>query len=157
MKLATHVAFSSSIAAALALLAGCPASCAWYAAWSSALVNIALDLLGHEVRGGRPRRTAFSHSFVGPLAFSTVFMTSALLAPPPEALAAIIAILVGSYSHLALDAVTEGGVYPYWPLSSKRWRLASLPYNHPTANKLAMLMGALALLTSLLVRGLPSL
>ncbi len=154
MKLATHVSVGFSVAAALAVLLGCSVSCAWYAGFTAALINIAVDMLGHEVRGGRPRRTAFSHSLVGPLAFSLAFILPVFLAPPWEALAATISILGGAYTHLLLDAVTEGGIYPYWPLSRRRWRLAGLRYNHVAANTAAILSGALLLAAALAARGL---
>ncbi len=154
MKLATHVSVGFSVAAALAVLFGCSVSCAWYTGLAAALVNIAVDMLGHEVKGGIPRRTAFSHSLVGPFFFSLAFILPALLAPPHEAVAATISILGGVYTHLLLDAVTEGGIYPYWPFSRRRWRLAGLRYNHVAANTVAILSGALLLAVALAMRGL---
>ena len=156
MKLATHIAVGFSLAAAVSLILGCSAACSWYTGFSAAVVNIAIDMLGHEVRGGWPRRTAFSHSLFGPLVYSTAFILPVLLAPPREAAAAATSILVGSYSHLLLDAVTEGGIYLYWPLSRKRWRIAGYRYNHPLLNSLAAVASAALLLAAVTARlGLP--
>ncbi len=148
MKLSTHVAVGGSLSAAAALLLGCSLPCAWYAAFSSMLVNIGMDVLGHESRPV-PRRTRLSHSPVGPLLFAIPLLLPLLEAPVREALAAAVALLLGAYSHLVLDAVTEGGVYRS-PFSPRRVRIASYPYNHPLLNNLAVALSALLLAAALL-------
>ena len=150
MKLATHIAVGSSLAAAAALLLGCCYACAWFAAMAAAAANIAIDVFGHE-RRPYPRRTRLMHSPLGPLLASLPFLAALAPAPPLDALRAAASILLGSYSHLLLDAVTEGGVYRS-PFSDRRWRLARLPYNHPAANTLATVLAALLLAAALATR-----
>ena len=138
MRLGTHIVFAAGVAAATAALLGCKV-CIPYAILASTLVNISIDVLGHEVRAGRPRRTAFSHSLVGPLVFSFPFIYPVLATPATPA------ILAGAYSHLLLDAVTEGGIYAAWPFKKKRYRLARIRYNNTLANMLAMIAGIMLL------------
>jgi len=151
LKLSTHIAVGGSLAAAVALLLGCGLDCTWYAVVSAIVANLAVDMLGHESRP-YPRRTRLSHSPVGPLLFSLPLLLPPLLqAPPGDALRAAASVLVGAYSHLLLDAVTEGGVYRS-PFSGRRFRLASLPYNHPLLNSVAVLASAVLLLAVLAYR-----
>ncbi len=150
MKLATHVAVGSSLAAALALLLGCSYQCAWFAAMAAAAANVAIDVFGHE-RRPYPRRTRLMHSPLGPLIATLPFIAAAAPAPPLDLVRVSISMLLGAYSHLLLDAVTEGGIYRS-PFSDKRWRLAKLPYNHPVANAAATVAAALLLAAVLVTR-----
>ncbi len=140
LRLYTHIAVGSSTAIIISTLLGLGARDALYAALAAALANLLIDRLGHE-KGPVPRRRPLLHSPLGP-PLATLAATPLLAAAPNPPLAAI-AALAGAYTHLPLDAVTEGGIYTGPGRRAKRVRLARLPYDHPTANTLATLAATL--------------
>lgn len=56
--------------------------------------------------------------------------------------------LISYLSHLLLDLITRGGVELLWPISEKRFRIASLKYDDKYANILLSIAGALLIIAT---------
>ncbi len=120
--------------------------------WLAFATNSIIDVLGHAERSGRPVRSIWTHSVLtAPIWGAASALASAYLidiifsqtmTAPQTFFAAGLGIMF-AYSHLLLDALTEGGVY----LARRRVALAHLRYDNPILN------GAFAALGVLLVFG----
>jgi len=114
------------------------------AALLSGVVNALIDAGGHERRGGVVYRTRVSHSVetVALVSFALgVLAALALGSPPLEAVKAGAAVALGGLSHLALDAVTPGGVY----FRGRRVRLPLFNWDSPEPNLAFTVAGVLLL------------
>ncbi|HID41810.1 MAG TPA: metal-dependent hydrolase [Pyrodictium sp.] len=159
MKLRTHVITGFSLAVSTALYTGFDATGAFMLGVLGGVVNIVIDLPGHKYR----RRTPWSHSFLGAsliaLVVYTIIYILALMEPSSvdivagNELASYISVLAASWSHLLLDMVTEGGIFPWWPFRRSRLRLAMLNYDDPMANSIAILASVALLLHAVGVAG----
>ena len=147
----THVIFTLGLIALLAAWLGLGIVITLLAAaWLAAVVNYIIDAAGHEVRNGRMRRTAGTHSLTGATAVGAaagLLPTLVILLAAPGAVDGYYGPLlllevtalgaVAGLSHLLLDAPTEGGIY----YRGRRWALAHWRYNNPAANGLFALLG----------------
>lgn len=108
------------------------------------LLQVLIDAISHEVKGGYVRRTKLLHSPSG------VSVFSALLASPAaaalnwlglvgwvDAAKLILAAVASGLSHLLLDALNPGGIY----VKGKRVRLLNVPYDNPELNYLITSIG----------------
>jgi hypothetical protein len=118
--------------------------------WLALAINEVIDVLGHLTRSGA--RSFWTHSvFTAPVwgvavAIGSVSLLDRVLgqAMPPSQILFVSGIgVIMAYSHLLLDALTEGGIY----LGRRRIALAHLRYNNVVLN------GAFAALGILLVFG----
>jgi hypothetical protein len=118
--------------------------------WLAFATNEAIDVLGHFKRGGMPIRSFWTHSvFTAPLwgvavALVTVYFLDRIVdlgMPASQAVLLYALSVVIAYSHLLLDALTEGGIF----LGRRRVALTHFRYNNPIIN------GAFAALGILLV------
>jgi hypothetical protein len=118
--------------------------------WLAIATNQVIDRLGHSARGGMSTRSFWTHSiFTAPvwgiaLALASVYLLDVVVGQPMTTSQTLLAVWLGTvmaYSHLLLDALTEGGVY----LGRRRAALAHMRYNNPALN------GAFAALGILLV------
>jgi Protein of unknown function (DUF1286) len=107
--------------------------------WLAFVTNEVIDVLGHITRGGVPVRSFWTHSvFTAPVwgiaaAMASVYLADMIAGQTLAASQAMLAAALGAvlaYSHLLLDALTEGGVY----LGRRRVALAHLRYNNPILN-----------------------
>jgi hypothetical protein len=89
-------------------------------AWLGACIGFVIDILGHSPRGNRQVRSWVTHSLVTAplwgvlLGVATTFVLTNPLPPMsmnPLLELSIVLGIVAAYSHLLLDALTEGGVY----------------------------------------------
>jgi hypothetical protein len=151
LKTITHLLFSMGVGVSLLYRVEGP-SLLYLAltAWLVFATNEAIDVLGHFNRGGMPARSFWTHSvFTAPLwgiavCAATVYFLDrvvGLRTPPLQAVFLYALAVVIAYSHLFLDALTEGGVF----LGRRRVALAHFRYNNPILN------GAFAALGILLV------
>ncbi len=142
--------FGSGLAGASAAILGCGALCVLLSALLAGVLNALIDAGGHERRGRYVYRTKLTHSLetVAPLGFASGLLAAlALEAGTLEALVAASATAVGALSHLALDAVTPGGVYAF----GRRVRLPLFNWDSPEPN-LAFTVAGVMLLAYSLVR-----
>lgn len=135
MKLATHAVFTAGILALILRAVGVEPWRALWEAWAvSILANVVIDFLGHRGR----RRSPLTHTPLRSLAWG------ALSSAPAVYLAhSYLPLLAGALAgplHLALDVVTEHGIYICNP-KCRRFALAHVRYNDPLANALAVLLG----------------
>jgi hypothetical protein len=115
--------------------------------WLALATNKLIDALGHRIsRDGLPVRSFWTHSiFTAPIwgisaALVSFYLLDMLLGQAmgtPQTLFAAGLGLVLAYSHLLLDALTEGGVF----LGRKRIALAHLRYNNPILNGVFAALG----------------
>lgn len=103
--------------------------------WLAFATNEVIDMLGHVTKGGRPTRSSWTHSvFTAPAwgaaaALASAYAVDLVLG---RAMTTSQALFVGglgalfAYSHLLLDALTEGGVY----LGRRRVALAHVRYDN---------------------------
>jgi hypothetical protein len=107
--------------------------------WLAFATNEAIDVLGHFKRGGMPIRSFWTHSvFTAPLwgvavALVTVYFLDRIVdlgMPASQAVLLYALAVVIAYSHLMLDALTEGGIF----LGRRRVALAHFRYNNPIIN-----------------------
>jgi Protein of unknown function (DUF1286) len=116
--------------------------------WLALATNKLIDALGHRTsRDGLPVRSFWTHSiFTAPIwcisaALVSFYLLDVLLLGQamgaPQTLFAAGLGLVLAYSHLLLDALTEGGVF----LGRKRIALAHLRYNNPILNGVFAALG----------------
>jgi len=156
----THVVFTFGLIALAAERLGLGIAYALPAAlWLAAVVNYVIDAVGHEVRNGRRRRTAATHSLTGAAAVGAVAgfapTLAILLAVPgavsiyygPLLLLEVTALgVMAGLSHLLLDALSEGGIY----YRGRRWAIAHWRYDDGAVNGLFALLGILMFAAALL-------
>jgi uncharacterized protein DUF1286 len=118
------------------------------AVWLAFATNEVIDVLGHFNRGGRPSRSFWTHSVLTApvwgitVAVATVYFLDRIVGLGMQPLQAIFLYALGAvlaYSHLLLDAVTEGGVF----LGRRRVALAHFGYNNPVLNGVFAALGVL--------------
>jgi len=112
------------------------------------LTNLLIDRLGHSKSEGVMRRTWLTHSLLtapawGAVAWGltlTVFLALRGFYPPEPILLAFFMSLGGmaGWSHLLLDALTEGGVFGF---SRRREALAHFSYDNVPLNLSFCLLG----------------
>jgi hypothetical protein len=116
--------------------------------WLAFATNEVIDRLGHSARGGMSVRSFWTHSiFTAPvwgvaLALASVYLLDALIGQPMTPSQTLLAAWLGTvmaYSHLLLDALTEGGVY----LGRRRAALAHMRYNNLVLNGAFAALGVL--------------
>ena len=144
MKLSTHIITGASAAAMVAILVSGLSKELITSVVLAILINWLIDL-GH-VRGRYgPRRSAFTHSLMGVTAVSLIVYVAFYLIKNISPLSidvdltVLIAMEVCGLTHLFLDSLTEGGIYPLWPFSGRRYALAHIDYDDPIANSLAII------------------
>jgi hypothetical protein len=116
--------------------------------WLAFATNELIDVLGHATRGGRPVRSFRTHSvFSAPwwgiaAALVSAYTLDAILGQAMTTSQALFVCGLGvifAYSHLLLDAITEGGVY----LGRRRVALAHLRYDNLVLNGAFTALGML--------------
>jgi len=119
--------------------------------WLAFATNWVIDFLGHASRGGISKRSFRTHSvFLAPIwgittAFASAFLLDAVIGQKMTAVEAIYLAGLGAvlaFSHLLLDALTEGGVF----FGTRRIALAHLRNNNVIANAAFSALGILLLL-----------
>jgi hypothetical protein len=117
MKMVTHLVFGAGSVAAFAFMLPVDLRLS-LAVVLSLLVNYAIDELGHMTKRGLMVRSPVTHSvFTAPLWGGAVGYlvwlvgASLSLVGPSLEWPTMILGMVAAYSHLLLDAVTEGGVF----------------------------------------------
>ncbi|MGH9920327.1 MAG: hypothetical protein ACRD6W_15850, partial [Nitrososphaerales archaeon] len=107
-----------------------------------------IDILGHVTKGGRPVRSFWTHSvFTAPLwgiaaAFVSVYLLDAIISEAMTTSQTVFVCGLGiviAYSHLLLDALTEGGVY----FGRRRVALAHFRYDNLILNGAFTALGVL--------------
>jgi Protein of unknown function (DUF1286) len=154
LKAITHDVFSLGVGLYLVCHVGRPpdAPVLVLVVWLAFATNEVIDVLGHVARVGRPVRSFWTHSvFTAPIWGIAVALASAYLlttifgqastTPQTFFIAGLGTVL--AYSHLLLDALTEGGVY----LGRRRIALAHMRYNNPMLNGAFVLLGLLLAIT----------
>ncbi len=152
MKALTHDIFSLGVGLYLVLHVERSPSILYLllVVWLAFVTNELIDVLGHVTRGDLPVRSFWTHSvFTAPAwgvaaAVTSVYLLDVMTGQALTATQALFAAGLGTvlaYSHLLLDALTEGGVY----LGRRRAALAHLRYDNLILN------GAFAALGLLLV------
>jgi len=121
--------------------------------WLALATNEVIDVLGHFTRGGVPVRSFWTHSvFTAPIwgiivAIPSVYLLDRIIGqgmtPSQTFLVSGLGALL-AYSHLLLDAFTEGGVY----LVRRRVALAHLRYNNLIINGAFAALGLLLVFTA---------
>ncbi len=149
MKRDTHIAFSVGLVLLFGGLINADSTALGVAVAVTVLVNVFVDMVGHERRGGYVTRSAWSHS----IAFVSI-VSLALTALLCYALGLggwqpYMLSLLGGLSHLVLDALTPAGVAPFWPFSSRRLR-GPIRYDDRVANVSLQLLGVLMVIAGLL-------
>ena len=116
--------------------------------WLAFATNDVIDRLGHSARGGMRIRSFWTHSiFTAPvwgvaLALASAYLLDVLIGQPITTSQALLAAWLGTvmaYSHLLLDALTEGGVF----LWRRRAALAHMRYNNQVLNGAFAALGVL--------------
>lgn len=161
MKLVTHVIVGVGVAVLTSAHLGCGLHLVAISGVAGAVAQYLVDGLGHERVGAVPRRTAATHSPEGATFLSLLlWVATAVLAyqaglnPAPACTLTLgLAIWLATLSHLALDLVTEGGVYTSIR-SGRRVKLLSLPYDDPLLNGAVQLIGAAMIAASMAELGL---
>ncbi len=115
--------------------------------------NEVIDVFGHVARNGRPARSPWTHSiFTAPAwgagaALASEYLLGQVLGltltAPDILLVAGLGVVV-AYTHLLLDALTEGGVF-FW---RRRIALAHLRYDNLILNWTFSALGLLLLFAS---------
>jgi hypothetical protein len=115
--------------------------------WLGLAVNVVIDVFGHGLRGGVGNRSFLTHSVFtapvwgGAVAVLSVYVPVRFQVLPIGLWEAVFIVVMGvliAYSHLFLDALTEGGVY--W--GRRRVALAHMRYNNRILNAVFLLIGA---------------
>jgi hypothetical protein len=121
--------------------------------WSAFATNALIDVLGHVNKGGRPVRAFWTHSILlAPLwgiavSVASLYVLDAVTGLDMNALQAVFAAGLGAvlaYSHLLLDALTEGGVF----FARRRIALAHLRNNNLVLNAAFAGLGVVLLLAT---------
>lgn len=164
MLIKTHVIFSSGLLLFIGtLITHDPGSVFVYALTVSAVANVLIDKLGHEIINvnGKlvSRRTPLTHTWfrsvlwgslvsilLSPLLFITMSGTGFQLSKTVLTLL-VYGIIVGP-SHMLLDVFTEKGIYVKKDGKWVRFALAHFRYNDPTVNGLAVFVGFLLGITA---------
>lgn len=161
MKLATHVIVGAGVAVFTSTHLGCGLQLVAVSGAAGAAIQYLVDMLGHERVGAVPRRTEATHSPEG-ATFLSLLVWAASVAVSYQAgwgltlactLAMGLAVWLAAMSHLALDLVTEGGVYPSLR-SRKRVKILGFPYDDPLLNGATQLLGAALMVASMAKLGL---
>jgi hypothetical protein len=154
LKAITHDFFSVGVAFYLLVRIGGQSSLLYLllVVWLAFTTNEVIDRLGHSARGGMSSRSFWTHSiFTAPvwgivLAIGSVYLLDMVIGQSMTISQTLFAVGFGTvlaYSHLLLDAFTEGGVY----LGRRRVALAHMRYNNVILN------GAFAVIGILLIFG----
>ena len=150
MKAITHDAFSLGVGLYFAYHVDQPPTLTLLVlvVWLAFATNELIDVLGHATRGGRPVRSFWTHSvFTAPAwgiaaALLSAYLLDVVLGQAMTARQALFVAGLGiimAYSHLLLDALTEGGVY----LGRRRVALAHLKYDNLVLNGAFTALGIL--------------
>ncbi|MDA4136456.1 MAG: DUF1286 domain-containing protein [Thaumarchaeota archaeon] len=150
MKAITHDAFSFGVSLYLAYHVDQSPTLALLilVVWLAFATNELIDVLGHVTKGGRPVRSFWTHSvFTAPLWGLAAALVSAYILDiiVGQAITTFQAVFIGglgiviAYSHLLLDALTEGGVY----LGRRRVALAHFRYDNLILNGAFTALGVL--------------
>jgi hypothetical protein len=149
LKAITHLLFSVGVGVSLLYRVEGPTPL--YLAltvWLAFATNQVIDVLGHFNKGGMPARSFWTHSvFTAPLwgiavALVTIYFLDRIVGmgmPASQAVLLYALAVVIAYSHLLLDALTEGGVF----LGRRRVALAHFRYNNPALNAAFAALGVL--------------
>jgi membrane-bound metal-dependent hydrolase YbcI (DUF457 family) len=156
MKRSTHVIFSAGLASYVSKIVGLPLHDIALIAMFAGVMQYIIDAVSHETiyAGNRKivRRTPLFHSPSGALVIAVAFsvLISYILKPGPAAIAAIfVVMLISSFSHLALDLLTEKGIYVHGRrVRRKRWAST----RNPLLNFLFSALGLLLLVEAFLPR-----
>jgi len=156
VKLVTHVIVGAGVAVFASAHLGCGLQFVAVAGAAGTVIQYLVDMLGHERVGAVPRRTEATHSPEGATFLSLLVWVAAVAVSYQAgwgltlacALALGLAVWLAAMSHLALDLVTEGGVYPSLR-SRRRVRLLGLPYDDPLVNGATQLVGAVLIVASM--------
>jgi hypothetical protein len=156
LKAVTHLAFSVGVGVFLVCrIEGPTLLYLALTAWLAFATNEAIDMLGHFSRGGTPVRSFWTHSvFTAPLwgilvALATVYFLDRVIGfgmPALQALLLYALSVIIAYSHLLLDALTEGGIF----LGKRRVALAHFRYNNPIVNGAFAALGVLLVIAAFL-------
>ncbi|MDA4132352.1 MAG: DUF1286 domain-containing protein [Thaumarchaeota archaeon] len=148
LKALTHNFFSIGIGLYLALrVEGRPVLDSILVIWLAVATNAVIDGLGHWTRDGAPVRSYRTHSvFTAPLWGMTVASTSFYLLDASTGGTTTLGRLswglglgvVMAYSHLLLDAPTEGGVF----FGRRRMAIAHFRYDNGLLNAAFAGLGA---------------
>ena len=155
MKAITHDLFSVGVGLYLLVRIDGPSSPLYLllAVWLAFITNRVIDGLGHSTRGGMSVRSFWTHSiFTAPVwgiafAVASVYLLDVVIGQNMTASQTLFAAGLGAvlaYSHLLLDALTEGGVY----LGRRRVALAHLRYNNLVLNGAFATLGLLLALAA---------
>jgi hypothetical protein len=121
--------------------------------WLALTINEIIDVLGHFNRGGIPVRSLWTHSvFTAPIwgvvvAVASIYLVDIVTSQTITTSQTLFVAVLGAtlaYSHLLLDALTEGGVY----LGRRRIALAHLRYNNLALNSAFGAIGVLLALAA---------
>jgi uncharacterized protein DUF1286 len=121
--------------------------------WLAFASNELIDALGHVTRRGVPARSSWTHSVftapawgvaAGVLSARTLDLITGQAFSASQALLAIELGAVIGFSHLLLDALTEGGVF----LRGRRVALAHMRYDNPVLNGAFSALGLLLALAA---------
>ena len=151
MKRDTHVVFAVGLVVFLAGLLGVGLVSTGLGLASAVLVNVFVDMVGHERRGRWVTRSAWSHSIFFISLLSVLLAAFLSLLVSVEDWRVYLLSLAGGLSHLVLDALTPAGVAPLWPFSSRRAR-GRIRYDDRLVNMVFQVVGVV-----LLIAGLPGL
>ncbi len=122
--------------------------------WLTVSINKLIDILGHRSKDGYAVRSYWTHSvFTAPIwgisvALGSVYLYDFLVGQQTSLSQAIIAVGLGAtlaYSHLLLDALTEGGIF----FGRRRIALAHMRYDNPILNGLFVISGLSLVLAAL--------
>ena len=141
MKRKTHLSVAAGVVALLAGLLHARFADFGVALVAALAADELIDTLGHVGR----RRAPWTHNILACLLLPAL-ITVLLNAPTGWRLATPLAYplaAAGTLTHLALDALTPTGVWPLWPLSSRRLR-GPIHYDNPVANAILAALGATA-------------
>ena len=154
MKALTHNLFSLGVGVYLVFRIVQPAPLYLIlVVWSAFTTNALIDVLGHVSKGGMSVRAARTHSiFVAPLwgiavSVASLYALDIVTGLEMTALQAVFAAGLGAvlaYSHLLLDALTEGGVF----FARRRIALAHLRNNNLVLNAVFAGLGIFLMLAS---------
>jgi len=146
LRRTTHIILGMGSAGYVAALAGCRFGCWLAAVIAGIVVNVLIDVFGHEQRlWAPPRRTRLTHSIPGTvlvsLAVAAPFIAASLVGDP---LGLALASVAAGLSHWLSDLITPAGVY----LVRRRVRVPLARYDNPIVNALLSLVGAYLLFES---------
>ena len=156
MKAITHDLFSVGVGFYLVFRVGGPSSYLYLflVVWLAFATNAVIDGLGHFRRQGIVVRSSLTHSvFTAPIWGVAVALTSAYLfdiiadltITTTQTLFAVGLGIALAYSHLLLDALTEGGVY----VGRRRVAFAHARYNNLILNCAFAFVGILLIIAAL--------